>query len=45
MNRRAALTAPGYARALKPSMLHLVDRVLKVYAPAVLSLALTAALG
>jgi len=33
------------ARALKPGMLHLVDRVLKVYAPAVLSLALAAALG
>ena len=33
------------ARALKPGMLHLVDRVLKVYAPAVLSLALVAALG
>lgn len=28
------------ARALKPGILHLVDRVLKVYAPAVLSLAL-----
>jgi P-type Cu+ transporter len=33
------------ARALKPGMLHLVDRVLKVYAPAVLSLALLAVLG
>ncbi|MCC6611649.1 MAG: cation-translocating P-type ATPase [Burkholderiales bacterium] len=33
------------ARALKPGMLHLVDRVLKVYAPAVLSLALAALLG
>lgn len=33
------------ARALKPGMLHLVDRVLKVYAPAVLTLALIAALG
>ncbi len=33
------------ARALKPGMLHLVDRVLKVYAPAVLSLALIAVLG
>ncbi len=33
------------ARALKPGMLHLVDRVLKVYAPAVLSLALLAGLG
>jgi len=33
------------ARALKPGMLHLVDRVLKVYAPAVLTLALLAALG
>ncbi len=33
------------ARALKPGMLHLVDRVLKVYAPAVLSLALAAVLG
>jgi len=33
------------ARALKPGMLHLVDRVLKVYAPAVLGLALAAALG
>jgi heavy metal translocating P-type ATPase len=33
------------ARALKPGMLHLVDRVLKVYAPAVLALALVAALG
>lgn len=30
------------ARALKPGMLHLVDRVLKVYAPAVLSLAAAA---
>jgi len=33
------------ARALKPGMLHLVDRVLKVYAPAVLSLALASLLG
>lgn len=33
------------ARALKPGMLHLVDRVLKVYAPAILSLALLATLG
>lgn len=33
------------ARALKPGMLHLVDRVLTVYAPAVLSLSLAAALG
>jgi heavy metal translocating P-type ATPase len=33
------------ARALKPGMLHLVDRVLKIYAPAVLSLALLAVLG
>jgi heavy metal translocating P-type ATPase len=33
------------ARALKPGMLHLVDRVLKIYAPAVLSLALAALLG
>ena len=33
------------ARALKPGMLHLVDRVLKVYAPAVLTLALLAVLG
>ena len=33
------------ARALKPGMLHLVDRVLKVYAPAVLTLALFATLG
>jgi len=33
------------ARALKPGVLHLVDRVLKVYAPAVLSLALLAVLG
>ena len=33
------------ARALKPGMLHLVDRVLKIYAPTVLSLALVAALG
>ncbi|MBI3375407.1 MAG: cation-translocating P-type ATPase [Betaproteobacteria bacterium] len=33
------------ARALKPGMLHLVDRVLKVYAPAVLTLALFAVLG
>ena len=33
------------ARALKPGMLHLVDRVLKVFAPTVLALALVAALG
>ncbi len=33
------------ARALKPGMLHLVDRVLKVYAPTVLSLALASLLG
>lgn len=33
------------ARALKPGMLHLVDRVLKVYAPAVLSLAAIAVIG
>jgi P-type Cu+ transporter len=33
------------ARALKPGMLHLVDRVLKVYAPAVLGLALLAMLS
>jgi heavy metal translocating P-type ATPase len=33
------------ARALKPDMLHLVDRVLKVYAPAVLSLAALAVVG
>src|SRR3990172_1680126 len=33
------------ARALKPGMLHLVDRVLKVYALAVLSLAAAAVLG
>ena len=33
------------ARALKPGMLHLVDRVLKVYAPAVLSLSAAAVLG
>jgi heavy metal translocating P-type ATPase len=33
------------ARALKPGMLHLVDRVLKVYAPAVLALALVAVAG
>jgi Cu+-exporting ATPase len=33
------------ARALKPGMLHLVDRVLKVYAPAVLTLAAAALLG
>jgi heavy metal translocating P-type ATPase len=33
------------ARALKPGILHLVDRVLKVYAPSVLSLALLAVLG
>ena len=33
------------ARALKPGMLHLVDRVLKVYAPAVLSLSALALIG
>ncbi|MGH9578168.1 MAG: heavy metal translocating P-type ATPase, partial [Terriglobales bacterium] len=33
------------ARALKPGMLHLVDRVLKIYAPAVLTLALLAVVG
>lgn len=33
------------ARALKPGMLHLVDRVLKVYAPAVLSLSALAVIG
>lgn len=33
------------ARALKPGMLHLVDRVLKVYAPAVLSLSGLAVIG
>ena len=33
------------ARALKPGMLHLVDRVLKVYAPAVLSLSIIAVVG
>ena len=33
------------ARALKPGMLHLVDRVLKVYAPAVLSLTALAVVG
>ncbi|HEX4928826.1 MAG TPA: cation-translocating P-type ATPase [Burkholderiales bacterium] len=33
------------ARALKPGILHLVDRVLLVYAPAVMSLALLAAVG
>ena len=33
------------ARALKPGMLHLVDRVLKVYAPVVLSLAVLAVAG
>jgi len=33
------------ARALKPGMLHLVDRVLKVYAPTVLALAAAALLG
>jgi heavy metal translocating P-type ATPase len=33
------------ARALKPGMLHLVDRVLKVYAPAVLGLAGAALIG
>ena len=33
------------ARALKPGILHLVDRVLKVYAPVVLSLALLAVIA
>ena len=33
------------ARALKPGMLHLVDRVLKVYAPAVLTLSGLAVIG
>ncbi len=33
------------ARALKPGMLHLVDRVLKVYAPAVLTLSALAVIG
>jgi heavy metal translocating P-type ATPase len=33
------------ARALKPGMLHLVDRVLQVYAPAVLSLSAAAVIG
>ena len=33
------------ARALKPGMLHLVDRVLKAYAPAVLSLSAAAVIG
>ncbi|MHB8494623.1 MAG: heavy metal translocating P-type ATPase [Casimicrobiaceae bacterium] len=33
------------ARALKPGMLHLVDRVLKVFAPTVLAVAFIAALG
>ena len=33
------------ARALKPGMLHLVDRVLKVYSPAVLSLSAAAIVG
>ena len=33
------------ARALKPGLLHLVDRVLKVYAPAVLSLSAAAVIG
>jgi len=33
------------ARALKPGMLHLVDRVLKVYAPTVLSLSAAAVIG
>jgi len=33
------------ARALKPGILHLVDRVLMVYAPSVMSLALLAAVG
>lgn len=33
------------ARALKPGMLHLVDRVLKVYAPTVLTLSASALIG
>ncbi len=33
------------ARALKPGMLHLVDGVLKIYAPAVIGLATAAAIG
>ncbi|MEO5861378.1 MAG: cation-translocating P-type ATPase [Burkholderiales bacterium] len=33
------------ARALKPGMLHLVDRVLKIYAPAVLTLSFVALAG
>ncbi len=33
------------AQALKPGLLHLVDRVLRVYTPTVLTLALLAALG
>src|SRR3546814_1374881 len=33
------------ARALKPGLLHLVDRVLRVYTPAVLTIALLAAAG
>ncbi|MFB6272948.1 MAG: heavy metal translocating P-type ATPase [Salinibacter sp.] len=33
------------AQALKPDLLHLVDRVLRVYTPAVLTVALLAALG
>ena len=33
------------ARALKPGMLHLVDKVLKVYAPAVLTLSAAAVIG
>ncbi len=33
------------ARALKPGMLHLVDRVLKIYAPAVLALSAAAVIG
>ncbi|HSA70418.1 MAG TPA: cation-translocating P-type ATPase, partial [Burkholderiales bacterium] len=33
------------ARALKPGILHLVDRVLRVYAPLVISIALAALLG
>ncbi|MBM3357798.1 MAG: heavy metal translocating P-type ATPase [Betaproteobacteria bacterium] len=33
------------ARALKPGILHLVDRVLRVYAPLVISVALLAVLG
>ncbi len=33
------------ARALKPGLLHLVDRILRVYTPAVLTIALAAFLG